>query len=355
MAEVSAWRETGETLERLHELARNSLGLWDLPLDTAVTLINVSENVTWRLDGPAGEKWILRVHREGYHSRAGIQTELDWLHALQDDIALVTPQAIAGRDGAEIQEGVVEGLERPRQMVLFAFIEGVEPRMDDDLEGPFLRLGEVSARLHRHAIAWRRPAYFERLNWDAAGVFGPAPNWGDWRDGPLDDTRQTAFLERVEHEVRGRLERYGTTPARFGLAHCDLRLGNLLLVGDDTRVIDFDDCGLAWFLYDLASALTLIDDLPVTGALVEAWLDGYRAWRDLERDDLEAIPVLVLLRRFAILAWFGSHAETELARENSSGFAAGMCAMGEAWLTQGAGDGALLPWLPRDSKGGGST
>ena len=112
MPEVTAWREFGETLDRLRELACRSLPLWSLPDGTTVTLINVSENVTWRLDGPAGEKWILRIHREGYHSREGIQTELDWLHALQNDIALVTPQAIAGIDGSEIQEGIVESLPR---------------------------------------------------------------------------------------------------------------------------------------------------------------------------------------------------------------------------------------------------
>ncbi len=345
MPEVTAWREFGETLDRLRELACRSLPLWSLPDGTTVTLINVSENVTWRLDGPAGEKWILRIHREGYHSREGIQTELDWLHALQNDIALVTPQAIAGIDGSEIQEGIVESLPRPRQMVLFAFIEGIEPLMNDDLEDPFRRLGEVSARLHLHAIDWKRPSYFERLYWDIGSVFGASPNWGDWREGPLNDARQVDFLQRVERDVRERLEAYGKTAHRFGLAHCDLRLGNLLLVGDDTRVIDFDDCGLSWFLYDLASALTLIDNRPNTGDLVDAWLGGYRSRRSLEREDLMVMSTLVMLRRFAVLAWFGSHAETELARENNEGFAAEMCTIGEAYLSRKPDPEAPLAWL----------
>ncbi len=345
MTGIAAWSETGSTLECLRDLAHQSLGRWELPSPISVTLVNVSENVTWRLDGPSGERWILRIHRDGYHSRDGIRTELVWLHALQNDIGIVTPQAIAGVDGDEIQTGHVSGLASPRNMVLFEFIDGVEPSMDADLAEPFRRLGDVSARLHLHAMTWQRPAFFERLNWDAAGVFGPLPNWGDWRDGPLDDTHQRSFLEGVEEKVLERLGTYGRTPERFGLAHCDLRLGNLLLVSDETRVIDFDDCGLSWFLYDLASALTLIDNLDTTGDLLAAWFAGYRSVRVLDEDDMAIIPSLVMMRRFAILAWFGSHAETELAAENREGYAAATCAMGEAFLSRsGDGDGHL-PWL----------
>lgn len=345
MTGVTPWSETGSTLEYLRDLAHQSLDRWRLPSPVSVTLVNVSENVTWRLDGPSGERWILRIHRDGYHSKDGIRTELVWLHALQNDIGIITPQAIAGVDGDEIQTGRVSGLASPRNMVLFEFIDGLEPSMDVNLEEPFQRLGDVSARLHLHAMTWQRPDFFERLNWDAAGVFGPHANWGDWRDGPLDDVHQRSFLERVEAEILKRLEIYGMAPGRFGLAHCDLRLGNLLLVGDETRVIDFDDCGLSWFLYDLASALTLIDDLDTTGDLVAAWFAGYRSVRALDADDLAIISSLVMMRRFAILAWFGSHAETELAVDNKEGYAAAACAMGEAFLSRPTDRDGVLPWL----------
>ena len=342
---VAPWNEAGHRLEGVRDLVHRSLQRWELPRDACVTLINVSENVTWRLDGAGGERWILRVHRQGYHSRDGIRTELAWLHALQDDIGLVTPQAIAGLDGDEIQTGEVVGLATPRHMVLFEFIDGVEPSMGTDLKEPFRRLGAVSARLHLHAMTWQRPPFFERLNWDIDGVFGPHANWGDWRDGPLGDAHQRTLLEQVEGKVGERLAAYGMAPGRFGLAHCDLRLGNLLLVGDETRVIDFDDCGQSWFLYDLASALTLIDNLDTTGDLVSSWLAGYRSVRLLAAADLAIIPSLVMMRRFALLAWFGSHAETALAVDNKAGYAADACAMGEAFLARPAcGDGSL-PWL----------
>ena len=46
-------------------------------------------------------------------------------------------------------------------------------------------------------------------------------------------------------------------PDRFGLDHADLRIANLLVDGGHMLVIDFDDCGLAWFMYDWATAVSL--------------------------------------------------------------------------------------------------
>ena len=47
----------------------------------------------------------------------------------------------------------------------------------------------------------------------------------------------------------------GSKPDAFGLIHADLHLENALFDGDAVRVIDFDDCGFGYWLYDLAVPL----------------------------------------------------------------------------------------------------
>ena len=49
------------------------------------------------------------------------------------------------------------------------------------------------------------------------------------------------ILSEVSRIVKRRLERYGTNENNFGLIHADLRLANLLIEGDQIKVIDFDD------------------------------------------------------------------------------------------------------------------
>ncbi len=59
------------------------------------------------------------------------------------------------------------------------------------------------------------------------------------------------------------------------MIHGDLRLANLLIDGDRIHIIDFDDCVQSWFLYDLSTAMSLLEHLPEAMSLIHAWLAGY--------------------------------------------------------------------------------
>ena len=72
---------------------------------------------------------------------------------------------------------------------------------------------------------------------------------------------------------------YGQDAKRFGLVHADIRLANLLVDGDHVRVIDFDDCGFSWFMYDFATTVSFMEDHPRVPELRDAWVEGYRSVR----------------------------------------------------------------------------
>jgi Ser/Thr protein kinase RdoA (MazF antagonist) len=105
----------------------------------------------------------------------------------------------------------------------------------------------------------------------------------------------------------------------FGLIHGDLRLANLLVQGDRLTVIDFDDSGFGWRLYDLATALSLTEDATAAPAAAHAWLNSYSKRRPISTAERAAAPDMIMLRRIQVLAWFGSHADTDLAREYGPG------------------------------------
>lgn len=302
-------------LECLRELARSALRRYDVGGADDAALINLSENATYRVDDPAsGRRWALRVHREGYHSRGAVASELAWLRALRDDGVVTTPVPVPGRDGALIQEAGHPTMRRPRNVVLFEWEEGIEPSEKDHLTEKFEILGEVTARMHAHALDWRRPAAFERHTWDFDTSLGDRPHWGRWQDGMgLDDAKEALFVRTVEL-MRRRLQRFGKGPRRFGLIHCDMRLANLLIDGEEVKVIDFDDSGFSWQLYDAATAVSFFEHEPHVPELMGAWVRGYRKMRDLPADDEAEIPTFVMLRRMILIAWIGSHAETDLAR-----------------------------------------
>jgi len=322
-------------VERLEGLARTSLPLWGIDPQTPCRLINLSENATYLVEPAGAEKVVLRLHREGYHTRNAIACELAWMDAIERDTGVITPTAVPGRDGERIQTGRSPLLPAARHMVLFEFIDGREPDVgQDDLTVPFQQLGEVSAELHRHAMRWRRPARFERLTWDDAHILGPNANWGDWRRAPAMDTSRRAVLERLAATLAKRLAGFGRAPERYNLVHADIRLANLLVHEGSVRVIDFDDCGIGWLLYDVATTVSFIEDHPLVPAWIDAWLEGYQRVRPLARAERDEIPTFVMLRRMALLAWIGSHAETDLAKEQGPDFTRVSAELAERYLAR---------------------
>lgn len=298
------------------------LHLWDLPEGAVATLINVSENHTYRIDAPSGYRAVLRQHRIGYHSLAAIESELAWMDALRADGVIETPQAIPGRNGARIQE-------HAPAYVLFGFIDGVMPDETDALTDQFRSLGGIARKLHDHARAWTRPAGFTRMHWNLDTVFGKDAIWGNWRAAPGVDAAIATLLEQVEAKLRHDLTTLGQGPRHYGLIHADMRLANLLVKGPDIRLIDFDDCGFGWYMYDFAAAVSFMETRDDLGDLREAWLSGHG------RAEADQIDAMVMLRRMALLAWIGSHAEAPEPQALAPHFASGTAELAERFCTSG--------------------
>ncbi|HHY50325.1 MAG TPA: phosphotransferase, partial [Alphaproteobacteria bacterium] len=162
---------------------------------------------------------------------------------------------------------------------------------------------------------------FSRPVWSIGAMLDPDGLWGDWRAAPHVDGEIRRRLDRLDQRLRDALGAYGRTPDRFGLVHADMRLANLLVAGRRVMLLDFDDCGFCWFLYDLAASLSFIEMRADLMDLVAAWTAGYAGVRPLSPEDRAMIVPMILLRRMVLLAWIGSHGETDLARRHAPVFA----------------------------------
>ena len=314
-----------------------ALSLWpDLAGGTA-RLINHSENQTFLVETERRGRFTLRIHRPGYQSRPAIESELAWLTALRRDTDVPIPEPIPGLDGRLLQAFKTSG-EETRLAVLFRFADGAEPTPDDDMCELFRTLGRYAAQLHLHATQWQQPEGFQRPVWRAASILDADGLWGDWRIAPGVDKTIRAVLDRTDSALWRRLGEYGLGEDRFGLIHADMRLGNLLVDGSNVTLIDFDDAGFCWFVYDFAAAISFHETNAAIPALRSLWIEGYRTVRPLDDEHVEAIDSMVMLRRMALLAWIGSHSETRLAQTHKRGFAAGTAQLAERYLR-----GALWP------------
>ena len=322
------------TDEPLEAFARAALTGHGLGPDAELSLLNVSENATFRIDDPAtGSRSVLRVHRPGYHSAAAIESELAWIDALRSSDVVSTPAVLAAPDGARVVEARAAG--ELRHTVRFAWVDGHEPAGERLVED-FTTLGAVTARLHQHARSWARPPGFTRFTWDYDTSVGDRGHWGRWQDGLAVGPAELAVLGRLARRLRERLTAFGAGPDRFGLVHADLRLANLL-VGQGSGhvdVIDFDDCGFGWYLYDLGSSLSFIEDDPRVPELIDAWVRGYLTVAPLSDDEIAELPTFVMLRRLLLVAWIGSHAHAAEAASLGAQYTAVSCHLADNYLSQ---------------------
>lgn len=313
-AEASVLKEalSPQSLRSLRQTIRN---LYDLPPDVRIRPLSYSENLTFLAGCPSdGSRYILRVNRRGYHSIAELESEIAWMRAIRRDTDLEIPDVIAGIDGGGVQKFPSDRGEADT-CCMFSFLTGKTPRdlQGEDLERLFRDLGRITATLHGQVLAWDPPPGLTRFRWDFEALIGPRSRWGDWSLYPgMDKERKRLFLAAASLIGR-RLAGFGFGRTRFGLIHSDLHPLNLLCENGRVKVLDFDDCGYGWFLYDLASSLLRYNEN--LDPLCAAWLEGYRKVRPLTREDEREIPTFILMRRLTRLGWLASHPMSGSAKE----------------------------------------
>ncbi len=305
--------------------------LWSGLSGGTARLINHSENHTYLIETPEGARFALRVHRAGHLAGDAIAAELDWLAAVARDSGVPVVKPLPGRDGNLLQR-----LPDGRYAVLFEWIAGQEPVADGPLTPLFVTLGRYAALLHRHARSTAPDPRRVRPVWNSASLLERGGAFGDWRQAPGVDAAIRASLEPFVQRLGADLARYGTGADRFGLVHADMRLANLLETPSGLAVLDFDDCGQSWFLYDFGASVSFIEADPRVPELARAWVSGYRTIAPLGAHDIAMLEPMVLLRRMALLAWIGSHGETRLAAAHAPDFAEGTAHLAERYMARPA-------------------
>jgi Ser/Thr protein kinase RdoA (MazF antagonist) len=282
--------------------------------------IKVRENAVYAVHLRDGSKVVLRVHRCGYHSDEALQSERTWMQALQDH-GIEVPRHVLSTNGRSFERAHIEGLEGERQVDVFHWIAGqqlgsVERGVAlDGAADVYRKVGRLAARLHNQSSAWSMPAGFLRHAWDAEGLAGEQPFWGRfWDLAALTSSQRQLFVELRQSLWRD-LHAFGTAPDRYGLIHADLVPENILVDGDALQVIDFDDAGYGWHMFEIATSLYFIRRDSIYFQARDAVVEGYRQHRNLPEEHLALLPMFLAARGSTYLGWVHTRAGEPVAAE----------------------------------------
>lgn len=263
-----------------------------------VSLVAERENSVYRVIADDDSTYALRLHRRGYRSDAELVSELDWMTALAQG-GLEVPTPVRSRAGRFFE--IVEG----RQSDLLTWCSGTqlgrsgEPLACAERYKTFFGLGAALARLHAISDAWTSPEGFTRPNWDLEGLLGEQPLWGRFWDNHALSSEERRLLMRARDKARLQLSTLAPD-LDYGLIHADAVRENVLVDAGKVRLIDFDDCGWGFRLFDVATALLKNEaefDYP---DLEASLLDGYAGVRTLHTQHLS---LFLMLRAFTYVGW----------------------------------------------------
>ena len=303
-----------EQAGRLQALAVKALESYGISKDANLTLLKHRENAVFAVQEPNnGNKCALRVHRVGYQTAESINSELKWMQALREG-DIQTPKPIAGVDGRFVQTVSVPEVPEACHCSVMSWVDG-KPLTDDNPLESYRLLGQINARFHQHAKNWTIPDGFERQVWDEEGICGVKPLWGHFKDLAVLENEQLDLLYQAREVMLKRLEHYGKGPDRYGLIHADLMAENIILQNNTPCIIDFDDSGFGWFMYDLATLMTFNVADDNFDDILGAWIEGYRSQENLSDEDLAELPTFMVARCFVGLGWINTRKETPFAQQ----------------------------------------
>jgi putrescine aminotransferase len=280
-----------------------ALAAWGLE-NAGLELIKHRENTVYRVQTTGGRRYALRVHRPGYHSPAEIESEIRWMRALAND-GIPTAEPIATPAGDWVRAVSIEGKTEQRLCSVFTWHDGVlfdnlgavEKGMLTELVARYRQLGALAARVHNQGERWQ---------------------------------------------------------ACYGLIHADLLPENILMKDGELRLIDFDDCGYGWYMFEMATSVFPRIAEPYFDTLVDAYVEGYRSQRPFSDEHLQLFPAFILLRGLTYLGWLMTRAEGLVNRDRiARQIIDGLCEhipelLNELGPVQRIGVNAMAWWQARD-------
>lgn len=265
----------------------------------APELLSHRENAVFAVTLPDGARAALRVHRVGYKTTDEIAAEL----AICDSLAAAGFPCPKGRrttEGGWIWQGPGSAVASVVTWVEGAPLGQGDAPLPPNAVALYESLGALLARLH-NAIPEQRDTRL-RPGWDLDGLTGPEPIWGRYWESPILSETEASMVLKAREFARERLLDLAPT-ALVPLIHGDALRENVLVATGGLALIDFDDCGPGYRLYDAATALTQSLDDPRLPDLRDAVLQGYDSVTPLGAAERAALPLLSMLRSFCALAW----------------------------------------------------
>lgn len=280
----------------MNDVVVQALSLWGLP-SAEYQLVAARENAVYKVTTSTGVV-ALRLHRQGYRNDQELWSELQWMAAIAAG-RITVPEPLPSVSGDLLH--LVDDV----QVDVLTWLSGVpvstvfETLNTHERSKLFLNIGQTMATMHEISDAWEQPAGFTRCSWNRDGLLGNAPLWNRFWDNPeLSPADRELFLN-LRDKARMQLKCLESS-LDYGLIHADMVPDNVMVDNDNIHLIDFDDGGFGFRIFDIATALLKHTHSTDYDVLKTSLIDGYHSVRNI---DLTALDLFMILRSASYVGW----------------------------------------------------
>ncbi len=262
---------------------------------TVITPVGSWNTPVFRVDTTTGS-YALRLHRPGSRSEAYFHGELTFLkHLASCKLAVPIPvSTLTGEFLLALEETGVP----PRYCDVTTWLEGEVRRQLEPTDA--YQLGVMLARIHLASRTFVLPSRAKLPRYDAVSLLTEASPYDPGPLGAWFSEDNLAVIHEVMRQSQADFSQLSHEKGEVGTIHNDFILGNCLWQDDDVRVLDFADCGVGPYLYDLAPMLTNFSDEIL---LRESFLEGYSSLCPLSSKHREVLPLLEAVRHVRVCLW----------------------------------------------------
>ena len=259
--------------------------------------LRTSENVVIKLVSDSGRSYALRIRKILGSYQEQISSELVVLRDFSERTQADIPAPLPTRNGRLFCTVTAGG--DAYMCIVFSWVAGVHLGAGEITPRHMAFMAQAVSLLHNFSSAYHPPSSLVRPVYDEEWFFG-APSWTTSADfvGRLDPDH-AAYLRAADDTIRARLREHPRNAASFGLIHYDLHAGNFLFHENGANMIDFDECGFGYYLFDLAHILFEFIDDPRFGAFKDVVAEHYAGARYSDRD----LALFLALQGIAYANW----------------------------------------------------
>ena len=274
-----------------------AIKLWGMH-ETHNSLIASRENHTYKVFNQDKKIFVLRVHRKNYSSKNEINSEIKWIKFLnKKQLHVPIPIKSMNRNYLELING--------HFVTVLSWIDG-SPMTEEFIQSNtskkytyFYELGRSLANLHIYSDEWLIPDNFSKRSWDIEGLLGENPIWGKFWENPELNKSNKEMILNIKNKSKSILNNI-QSKMDFGLIHADAVQENILISKDRISLIDFDDSGFGFRLFDLATSLLYYYNHTDYELIKKHFLNGYLSRKNI---DIKFLDLFLLLKSFIYLGW----------------------------------------------------